>query len=195
MSRTLPHIAQSSARSSDSRQEIVRERGNWLNEMKWHFWVTLTCRFPLSESRLRAAFDRFVDEIRRRGQGREPCYAYSVEGWPDRPHIHLLLYCRGRRRIVIQDIRESWGRFGYVDAELYDYNRGATAYMLKAIDGEGHFNAWDISNDLPPLRRRARSRSIARLHLTNANSRGQWPLKAGSSSRLGLARASIASEH
>ena len=174
-SRTLPHIARSSAGSSYSREQIVREMGNWLNEMKWHFWVTLTCRFNMSESRLCAAFDRFIDEIRRRGQGREPCYVYSVEGWPDSPHIHLLLYCRGRRRIVIQDIRESWGRFGYVDAELYDYNRGATAYMLKAIDGEGHFNAWDISRDRPQLRRRVRSRSIARLHLTNANSRGQWP--------------------
>ena len=138
----------------------------WLDGFEWHFWVTFTCEYAVSERRVRRAIEKFEHGIRRRGQGRNPYFAYSIEGMPSNPHVHMLLCCRGRRRISVEDVKKSWS-LGYADVCRYDPARGASAYMFKAMREDARFELWGFSTQFPHTRVRpplvpARSRSPSR---------------------------------
>ena len=126
---------------------------DWLDGLEWHFWATLTCEHAVSERRVWHALEKFEIGIRRRGQGRNPYFAYSIEGMPSNPHVHMLLYCRGPRRLGVEDIKKSW-RLGYADVCLYDPAQGAAAYMLKAMRENARFELWGFSSQFPHTRSR-----------------------------------------
>lgn len=121
---------------------------DWVRAFQWHFWVTLTCEGQASERQILAAIRKFEHGIRRRGQGRNPFFVYSIEGMPTNPHIHMLLRCRGRRRIGVEDIRRSW-RLGFVDVRRYDPAGGAAAYMFEAMRDDARFELWGLSSEFP----------------------------------------------
>ncbi|MFL5612400.1 MAG: hypothetical protein ACJ796_01915 [Gemmatimonadaceae bacterium] len=126
---------------------------DWLGEFEWHFWATLTCKYAVSERRLRHAIEKFERGIRRRGQGPNPYFAYSIEGMPSNPHVHMLLCCRGPRRLGVEDIKKSW-RLGYADVCRYDPTLGASGYMFKAMRENASFELWGFSSQFPHTRSR-----------------------------------------
>ena len=127
---------------------------DWVSAFQWHFWVTLTCGGQASEHQILAHIRKFEHVIRRRGQGRNPFFVYSVEGMPTNPHIHMLLRCRGRRRVGIEDIKRSW-RLGFVDVRRYDPAGSAAAYMFKAMRSDARFELWGLSSEFPSFDARA----------------------------------------
>ena len=104
-------------------------------------------------SRLTHAIEQFERGIRRRGQGPNPYFAYSIEGMPSNPHVHMLLCCRGPRRLGVEDIKKSW-RLGYPDVCRYDPTLGAAGYMFKAMRENARFELWGFSSQFPHTRSR-----------------------------------------
>ena len=121
---------------------------DWIAEFDWHFWATLTCERPVSERRIRSSIEKFEHGIRRRGQGRNPNFIFSIEGMPTNPHVHMLLRCRGRQRIGAEEIKQSW-KLGMAHVRRYDSAGRASAYMFKAMRNDARFDSWGISSEFP----------------------------------------------
>lgn len=126
------------------RQEVQTEYGNFLNTMDWHYYLTLTTRYPLSLPSARRSAERFYNRIEREHGGSRLFFVAEPFDTKHSYHLHGLIYLENRDVKIngLNTIRDAWrivskGGKGKVNnftiVKRYKKDLGANFYIGKYL--------------------------------------------------------------
>lgn len=108
-----------------------RAWGNWLGQVNWSHFCTLTFRYPHGQEAALAKFRHWIRQVEQRAQQPLGWFQVLERGaaaglW----HLHVLLW--GTTHVPNEGLMEAWS-YGRAHASMYDSRRGASYYVTKEV--------------------------------------------------------------
>lgn len=107
-----------------------KEYGEFLREMPWDFYTTLTFRLPIGCEAAVRRFNTWIRRLEQRAQGPVGWFRSVERGRSDLIHLHSLI--EEPESLIISDLRDAW-KWGRSDIQIYDPTREGAFYVAKDI--------------------------------------------------------------
>lgn len=103
---------------------------NWLEGMRWDWWVTPTFRYPKTQAQAVAAVQQWLAS---KAPHVYAAVAYERGPQGGRLHCHAVVGGIGRHPLQQNHLLHSWRR-GIITVEPYTPTKGGVRYMLKQVE-------------------------------------------------------------